>query len=282
MPGGHFSREKFTLCASRRLESEPLAEAIHGPRHYQECHGFNCRSRARTPMKKAVKYRTRASVLVLGDIIGDVIGRAKAWPEPGDDCLAPRLEMHCGGVAANCAFAFAGRGVRPLLLGCVGRDDFGAYLLRLLRAAGVDVRCVQRTSKAMTGLLYVNVTPDGQRTFFGSRAANSLVRQVARGSTFYRGAAGAHLVGYNFLDPSTEEAARKLIRIVRARGGWIALDVGASPSQHIPRKMLQLCRDVEMIRVNRGEAAALTGTRDARKALRRLQRRGARHVVVKW
>ncbi len=227
------------------------------------------------------RISAKQSVLVLGDIIVDVIGRVKAWPEPGDDCLAPRLEMHCGGVAANCAFAFAGWGVRPRLLGCVGRDNFGAYLLRRLRAAGVDVRWVQRTSKAMTGLLYVNVTPDGQRTFFGSRAANSLVRQVARGSTFYRGAAGAHLVGYNFLDPATEEAARQLIRIVRARGGWIALDVGASPSQQIPRKILQLCKDVDILFVNRDEAAALTGTRDARKALRRLQRRGPRHVVMK-
>src|SRR5881409_2290862 len=180
------------------------------------------------------RISAKQSVLVLGDIIG----RVKAWPEPGDDCLAPRLEMHCGGVAANCAFAFAGWGVRPRLLGCVGRDNFGAYLLRRLRAAGVDVRWVQRSAKAMTGLLYVNVTPDGQRTFFGSRAANGLVRRVAQGSAFYRGAAGAHVVGYNFLDPATEKAARQLMRTIRARGGWIALDVGALPSQQIPRKIL--------------------------------------------
>src|SRR5207245_10672693 len=73
--------------------------------------------------------RAKRSVLVLGDIIVDVIGRVKAWPEPGDDCLAPRLEMHCGGVAANCAFALARWGVRPRVVGCVGRDNFGGYLL---------------------------------------------------------------------------------------------------------------------------------------------------------
>src|SRR2546428_12016433 len=190
------------------------------------------------------RISAKQSVLVLGDIIVDVIGRVKAWPEPGDDCLAPRLEMHCGGVAANCAFAFAGWGVRPRLLGCVGRDNFGAYLLRRLRAAGVDVRWVQRTSKAMTGLLYVNVTPDGQRTFFGSRAANSLVRQVARGSTFYRGAAGAHLVGYNFLDPAKEEAAPQPLPLLRARGGWIALQVGAPPRPPNSREILQICKEL--------------------------------------
>src|SRR3989441_8073216 len=106
--------------------------------------------------------RTGQSVLVLGDIIVDVIGRVKAWPQPGDDCLAPRLEMHCGGVAANCAFALARWGMRPRLLGCVGRDNFGEYLLHMLRRARVDVRWVQRSAKAMTGLLYVNVTPDGR------------------------------------------------------------------------------------------------------------------------
>ena len=225
--------------------------------------------------------RTGQSVLVLGDIIVDVIGRVKAWPQPGDDCLAPRLEMHCGGVAANCAFALARWGMWPRLLGCVGRDNFGEYLLHMLRRARVDVRWVQRSAKAMTGLLYVNVTPDGQRTFFGSRAANGLVRRVAQGSAFYRGAAGAHVVGYNFLNPAAEKAARQLMRTIRARGGWIALDVGALPSQQIPRKILQLCRNVDILFVNQDEAAALTGIRDPRKAFARLQKTGARQVVMK-
>ncbi len=221
------------------------------------------------------------AVLVLGDIIVDVVGRVKAWPKPGDDCWAPRLELHCGGVAANCAIALANWGLESRLLGCVGRDVFGDYLRASLAKGRVDARWVQRTGEEMTGLLYVNVTPDGQRTFFGSRGANGLVRRVPPGSAFYARAVGASLVGYNFLDPATEKAARQIIKTIRSRGGWVSLDVGVGPCKQIPRKIMQVCRDVDILFVGRDEAALLTGLQDEREAYARLAKTGAREIVLK-
>lgn len=211
----------------------------------------------------------------------DVIGRVKAWPKPGDDCLARSLELHCGGVAANCALALSRWGVDARLVGCVGRDLFGDYLLRSLKSAGVNVRGVQRTTHAMTGLLYVNVTADGQRTFFGSRGANCVAPRPAAGGLLPRSAVGAHLVGYNFLDAGPERMARQISQTIRARGGWVSLDVGAAPSQQVPRKILQACRNVDILFVNKGEAKALTGASRARKAFALLQEAGPREVVLK-
>ena len=112
---------------------------------------------------------------MLGDINADIIGRVKSWPEPGQECLADKLELHCGGVGANCALALRRWGVSVRLIGCVGKDDLGESLLKTLAAAGINVRDVQRTDQALTGMLYINVTPNGQRTFFGSRGANQFV-----------------------------------------------------------------------------------------------------------
>lgn len=221
------------------------------------------------------------TILVLGDIIVDVIGRVKAWPKPGDDCWAPQLELHCGGVGANCAMALANWGLQARLLGCVGQDAFGDYLLKSLAKGRVDTQWVQRTRETMTALLYVNVTPDGQRTFFGSRSANGLVRGVPPSSPFYAGAAGASLVGYNFLDPATEKAARQIIKTVHSRKGWISLDVGVGPCKQIPGKILKVCRDVDVLFVGHEEAALLTGTRDERSAYARLAKTGARAIVLK-
>jgi len=211
----------------------------------------------------------------------DVIGRVKSWPEPGDDCMAPRLEMHCGGVASNCALALTRWGISARLLGCVGRDAFGDFLLNSLQAGGVDVRWVQRTRDHMTGMAYVNVTPDGQRTFFGSRGASRLVRPVGGQSPVFAGAVAGNLMGYNFLDPGPEKLARQILKAIHARGGWISLDVGMAASKEIPGRILQVCREVDILFVSDDEAAALTGTRDPRKAYRALQRCGAREVVLK-
>ncbi len=226
------------------------------------------------------RYRN-GEVLVLGDINADIIARVKSWPQPGEECLAEGLELHCGGVGANCALALRQWGVSARLLGCVGKDDFGGFLLKTLAENGVDVSCIRRTSEAMTGLLYINVTPDGQRTFFGSRGANRVVSRQPNGSPLLKRAIAASLMGYSFLDRGPEMAAKQILRAVHARGGWVSLDVGMEPSKAIPRKIMRVIRQVDLLFVSSEEAAALTCVHDPRESFRRLQKAGAREVVMK-
>ncbi len=221
------------------------------------------------------------SIVVLGDINVDMLGRVAAWPKPGQDCLAPHLEMHCGGVGANSALALARWGLDVRLAGCVGSDRFGDYVLEGLKNGGVNTRWVQRTSDAMTGFFYINVTPDGERTFFGSRAANGHVKKLRDVQALCKGAAAAHLVGYNFLNPGPAVAARQVMRTIHARGGWVSLDVGMAPSQQIPRKILQIIPSVDILLLSLDEATLLTGARDPHRAFAALKKAGARELVLK-
>jgi ribokinase len=221
------------------------------------------------------------SIILLGDINVDIIGRVRAWPRPGEDCLAQTLEIRCGGVGANCAFGLARWGVAAQLVGCIGQDTFGDYVLKVLRESDVDARGVQRISDAVTGIFYINVTPDGERTFFGGRGANSLLRLPPRSAAFSTGAAAAHIAGHSFLDLGPARAAAQLIKAIHARGGWVSLDVGMEPSKAIPQKILQIIRSVDILLVSLDEAAALTGTRDPFRAYAALGKAGAREVVLK-
>jgi ribokinase len=223
----------------------------------------------------------RDTIVVLGDINLDILGAVDRWPQPGDDCLASHLEMHLGGVAANCALALYRWGVQPRLVGCVGKDEFGKFLTRRLHEHGLDVRWVQSTAAAMTGLVYINVTPDGQRTFFGSRAANTLVRRPPRPHVLFRHAAALHLVGYNFLTPVIESTARYLLKSLHGRGALLSLDVGPEPSRLVPQKILRLASQVDILFANRAESFSLTQERDPRNALRCLLNAGAKNVVLK-
>ncbi|GAC1640613.1 MAG: carbohydrate kinase family protein [Candidatus Acidiferrum sp.] len=224
---------------------------------------------------------SRDAIIVLGDINVDVMGVVDRWPQPGDDCLANRLEIHLGGVGANYALALARWGLRPRLFGCVGQDEFGSLLRRTLRANGLDVRWLQTTREAMTGLVYINVTPDGQRTFFGSRGANMIVRKPQNPRALFDRAAALHLAGYNFLTPVTEATARFLHKSLRKRGALVSLDVGPDASRLFPRKILQILPQIDILFANLSEAFALTRERDARSALRSLHNAGASDVVLK-
>jgi ribokinase len=222
-----------------------------------------------------------ASLLVFGDLNVDVIGRVDGWPVPGGEGLCPQLELNCGGVGANCALAIAPWGIQVRLLGCVGQDRFGDLLLDTLRRTGVEVDGVQRSSRSLTGLLYINVTPDGQRTFFGSRGANQLMdpRQVSASSLL--SCTAAHLVGYSFLNPGPEKMAREILRQFHSRGKWVSFDVGMEPSKRIPQKILRLLPQVDLLFVSSEEATVLTGHSNARKAFLRFQRAGAKEIVMK-
>ncbi|MGH9746029.1 MAG: carbohydrate kinase family protein [Candidatus Acidiferrales bacterium] len=227
------------------------------------------------------RARPAPAIVVIGDINVDILGRVQSWPKPGQDCLSPQLEMHCGGVGANSALALARWGIDVRLAGCVGRDRFGDYVLEGLDEGGVNTRWVQRTAGAMTGFFYINVTPDGERTFFGSRAANGHVQKLRGVPALCNGASAAHLVGYNFLDPGPARAAKQIAREIHARGGWVSLDVGMAPSQQIPRKILQIIPDVDILLASADEATLLTGARDPRRTFALLQRAGAHEVVLK-
>jgi ribokinase len=226
--------------------------------------------------------RDSPEIVVLGDINADIIGRVKSWPEPGQECLAERLELHCGGVGANCALALRRWGVSVQLLGCVGKDDFGGFLLKTLAADGVNVRCVRRTGKAMTGMLYINVTTDGQRTFFGSRGANQLVGRLGQSeSSLLERARAASLMGYSFLDEGGEAAAQQIIAAVRRKDGWVSLDAGMEPSKKIPGKILRAAKTVDLLFVSNEEATTLTGYCELERAFNSLLNLPIPEVVMK-
>jgi sugar/nucleoside kinase (ribokinase family) len=133
----------------------------------------------------------------------------------------------------------------------------------------------------MTGIFYINVTPDGERTFFGGRGANAQLRMPHRRTAFSSGAVAAHVAGHSFLDPGPAQAATHLIKAIHARGGWVSLDVGMEPSKAIPQKILQITRSVDILLVSLDEAAALTGTHDPFQAFAALRKAGAREVALK-
>lgn len=226
------------------------------------------------------KSLTSSVVLVLGDINVDILARIDSFAGLGGDYLVPRLEQHCGGVGANVASALAKWGVPVRLLGCAGRDPFADLALDFLQRAGVDISSVQRTERAMTGLFFIAISADGQRTMFGSRGANELLAASLDWACL-EGVRAVHLVGYSFLSPSAAELSELLLEKAHRRGAWVSLDVGMAPSREIPGVILQAARKADILFVTLEEATALTGQPDKRDAFGALEQSGIRELILK-
>ncbi len=228
-------------------------------------------------------------IVVLGDINVDISARLELPPRLGSDCLAPELGVHLGGVGANTAVALARLGEPVRLVACAGRDGFAEFALARLAQEGVDLSFVQRTDAAMTGMMFIAIAPDGQRTILGSRSANLLLRPGPEsgqepGQEMQRaldGARALHLMGYSQMVPALEEAATILLRGARERGLPVSVDAGAAPSHQFPGKVLSLGAKADLFFANAEEAAALTHKHDPRAALEALEKAGIRQVVLK-
>jgi ribokinase len=219
-------------------------------------------------------------ILVLGDINIDITAPLAAPPAEGEDCLSPELTFQCGGVGLNVAIALARLGSGVRLVSCTGNDWFADFVLGRAAREGIDVSRVQRSSMVMTGLMFITVSPYGQRTFFGSRGACGALRRTEQLPSWLNGITALEVAGYAYLTTSSAECADQLIAEAKMRGVPVALDVGTGPSRDIPRKIMQVVREVDTVFLNAAEAEALT-THEGEEAFAALEGMGARELVLK-
>ncbi len=221
------------------------------------------------------------SVVTLGDINVDLIASVPYYPTPGGDGLAERLEVHSGGSAANTATALANFEVDVGIIGRVGRDVLAEQALARLAEAGVDLRCIQRDGEVITGIMFIPVTPDGERTMFGYRGANPRLDPALLDEEYIAQADVFHLSSYALLAEPQRSAARRAVEVAHQAGVTISLDVGLEAAARATDEVKALLPLVDLIFPNQAEAKHLTGSSDAREVVKALLGYGIKTVALK-
>jgi len=217
-------------------------------------------------------------ILVIGDINVDVMAPLLAPLAIGEDCPSRSLAFHCGGVGVNVAAALAALGSPVRLVGCTGRDWFGDHVLAQLGSLGIEVSRVRKVDGVLTGMMFIAVSPDGQRTIFGSRGAN--VEPPVYEETCLEGVKAVEVAGYAFLNPATAGFADSLLQQAKKRTIWTTIDVGSAPSLQNPAALLQAVGKVNTVFANANEAHLITAQTELDGAFACLEESGC-EVVLK-
>ncbi len=121
---------------------------------------------------------------------------------------------NAGGAPANVAIALSRFGCRAAFCGKLGNDDFGRYLLDLLKENGVNVLLDKLTDKAVTTMAFVSLKESGERSFTFARkpGADMLLKPEDISESFIENAAIIHAGSCSLSKSTAREATRFAIR----------------------------------------------------------------------
>jgi fructokinase len=194
---------------------------------------------------------------------------------------ASRFEVHSGGAPANVAVGLARLGLSTAFVGCVGDDEFGHLLARKLREEGIDVR-LRHSAKALTGVWFVALDENGDRSFFtptGAASADKFIAledlaRVPDARVFHCGSS-SHML------PEAGEALKAAVREARRRGMIVSFDpnVRAHLWKDL-RDLRALCADVlpfcDIVKLSEEELEPCLGVPEASEALSALHALGVK------
>jgi len=195
-----------------------------------------------------------ATVLVAGSANLDFVVRADHIPGPGETVLGRGFATFPGGKGANQAVACAraGGAATAMLVG-LGADANAAALEASLRAAGVALSIVRDAVRA-TGAAFICVDDHAENAITVAPGANAAL-------------APGHLppldgITHLLLQLETPLASVTAYALA-ARAAGVRVVLNAAPAQPLPAELLGA---VDVLVVNDGELAAITGIANDRDA----------------
>lgn len=136
-------------------------------------------SRTEHPNPPRTNAATAPPVIVVGSLNIDCIASVERLPGPGETVAASDLIQRFGGKGANQALAAARQGARVSMIGCVGMDDNGRAYRRRLEAAGINVRGLSTTARALTGTALIAVDRSAENLIIVAPGANGQLKPAA-------------------------------------------------------------------------------------------------------
>ncbi|MCB1380168.1 MAG: ribokinase [Alphaproteobacteria bacterium] len=211
-------------------------------------------------------------VAVVGSLHLDIMVKAPRLPARDETLMGSAWRYKCGGKGGNQAVAAARFGARTGFGGRTGDDDFGQRLRRNLAAAGVDTGCVGVDFDRGSGM---SVAIEEQAGEYGAVVVSGTNLAIEPG-TITRDWAALWTCKVLLLQNEIPEAVN-LAAATLARNAGATIILNAAPARPMADSLFGL---IDVLIVNRVEAAMMTGTTDRSVALQRLHARGCDVVLT--
>lgn len=219
-------------------------------------------------------------VTCVGGTVADILARpVRVMPNPGRVELVDEMRLAPGGCAVNSASALTRLGVPARLVGRIGRDGLGDFLVRTLVDRGIDVAGLAPTDTG-TSASMVFVFPGGERCMLhtlgamGTFDATDIDWSLAARSRVFFVAQFGLLGRFDWSAASALERARDC-------GMLTALDTVWDATGRLSDKVAPCLPLLDYFLPSYDEAKHITGLTDPRAMARFFQDRGVGTVGIK-
>ena len=219
-------------------------------------------------------------VVCLGILVADVITRPVDELPHGAVSLMDEVSLHGGGCALNTATGLARLGLTVAVVGKVGEDTFGDFVVGLLEQRGLDTRGVLRDPAAPTSATVVLIDQEGERSFLHLSGANSVLRveELPRADVFAGRA--LHVAGALVMAALDGTPTAGLLEEAQQRGVHTSLDTVYDATGRWER--VEPCLPhLDLLTVSLAEAQGISGEHEPASAATWFRERGVGEVALK-
>jgi sugar/nucleoside kinase (ribokinase family) len=219
--------------------------------------------------------------LSVGILVADQIcAPIERVPKAGELILTDELRLSTGGCASNAAVDLVRVGVEVDVVGSVGDDAFGRFIIDRLDRDGVGTRLIRTLSGVGTsGTMIVNVRGEDRR-FIHTLGANAHFRasdipwsEVRRAKVLYVG-------GYLLMSALDGRELGEVFRQARDAGVQTALDIVVPAGLDHWSRLEPVLPHTDVFLPNNDEAKLITGLDDPRRQAERFVAAGAKTAVI--
>ncbi len=205
-----------------------------------------------------------------------------------------------GGCPSNIAVGTARLGLRSGLITRVGDEQMGRFVKEQLAREGVSLDGIATDPRRLTSLVLLSVENDKTfpLIFYRDNCADSALSEADIEEEFIRSSASVLVTGTHFATPHTDAAQRKAMRIAKAHGAKVILDIDYRPnlwglaghgageeryikSDKVSEHMKSILPGCDLIVGTEEEVHIAAGSEDTLEALRIIRHLSAAVIVLK-
>ncbi|MEP7257066.1 MAG: carbohydrate kinase family protein [Flavitalea sp.] len=224
----------------------------------------------------------KSGIVCVGILCADILGKTvDQLPEKGKLNLINSISLQIGGCAANAAISLSKIGINTSIIGKIGDDSLGKFLLNTLQHENVEVCGMVIDKELTTSSSIVMISSDGERSIIHSMGANEYFEFNDIAPQYIR-QKKILLIAGTFLMPHFDgKGTEKLLKLAKEHGVICCMDTAWDSTGQWLQKIEYALQYLDWFMPSYDEANELSQKTEPEEMADFFISKGVKNVIIK-